>query len=235
MVPGILGGAASIYQIITGLQQQAAGKRELAALDRPVYEIPGAAKQSLGISKAMYADPRMPGQSRAESQIGQTLANYGRASRETSNPLAGLAMAQANSNRAYNDLATQSAAYQQQDQRNLQQDLGQYAQYEDQKWQMNKFAPYNEKYNEAREQIGAGQQNTFGGINGLSSVMMQMLMPQKPVDQYQIRDATGQASQAQTQNGVIAAGGKMAGDAARAAINKFGLTPQMLSQLMGAL
>lgn len=235
MVPGILGAIPSIYQFITGLNQTAQGKRDLAALERPQYEIPGAAKQSLAISKAMYADPRMPGQGRAESQIAQTLSNYAKASRETSNPLAGLAMAQANAGRSYNDLATNAAAYQQQDQRNLQQELGQYAQMQDQEWQMNKFAPYMDKYNEAREQIGGGQQNQFGGLNGMSAVMMQMLMPQKPIDQYQVRDATSAANQAQQQDSFITSAGKTVGGMARAGINKFGLTPQMLSQLMRAL
>lgn len=235
MVQGIIAALPSIYQMITGMQQAASGKRILSNLERPTYEIPGAAKQSLAVSEAMYADPRMPGQSRTESQIGQTLANYNRAARETSNPLAGLAMAQANANRGYNDLATQSAAYQRQDQQNLQQNLGQYAQYQDQKWQMNKFAPYNEKYNEGREMIGASQQNQFGAANGLSSVLMQMIMPQKPVDQYQIRQASNDASQAQVQDSFITSAGKFAGGQAQAAINKLGLTPQMLSQLMSAL
>lgn len=35
---------------------------------------------------------------------------------------------------------------------------------------MNKFAPYSMQYNEAREQVGAGQQNLFSALDRLASV-----------------------------------------------------------------
>lgn len=228
LISGAIGAVPSLFQFITGLNQTAKGKRQLAALERPIYETPGAAKQSLAISKALNANPNMPGSDLTASRISQTLSNYARASRETSNPQAGLAMAQANANRAYNDLGAQNEAYRYQNQQNLQQQLGQMAQYQDMEWQMNKFAPYMDKYNEAREMIGGGQQNQNTGLNGISSIMMNMLMPQKPVDAYQVRTANAGAGQAQAQDSFITAAGKMIGGQAQAAINRIGLTPQQI-------
>lgn len=235
MIPAaLLAAIPSIMQGIQGISQAQAGKRGLAGLERPVYDIPDAAKQQLAISEAAYADPRMPGEARANSQIGQTLSAMLRAGRDSSNPMAGLAMAQANSNRAYNDLATSSAQYQMQDQQNLQQNLGQYAQYEDQKWQLNKFSPYADKYNEYREMVGAGQQNQFSALNGLSSVAMQMLAPTKPVDTKQILAANYDAVQAQAQDSFITTVGKEVGQRTQAAVNSLGLTPQMINAIMQA-
>ena len=40
----------------------------------------------------------------------------------------------------------------------------------DLEFQMNKFAPYMQQYNEGREMVGAGATNIYGGVNGLSSL-----------------------------------------------------------------
>lgn len=232
MVQGILAAIPSLYQTITGMAQAAQGRRTLDGLERPTYEIPGAAKQSLALAQAQYADPRMPGENTANSRIAQAFSNFNSAARQTSNPLAGLAMAQANANRGYTDVAAQSAMYQRQDQQNLQQQQGQYAQYQDQAWQMNKFAPYFEKYNEAREQIGAGQQNQFSGMNGLASIAMQMLAPQKPVDQFAVRAATSDANAAQQQDSFITSAGKLIGNATQQGFQQLGLSPSQLYSLV---
>lgn len=231
MVQAVLAAIPSLYQMVKGFSQQSEGKRGLENLERPVYEIPDAAKQQLAISQAAYRDPRMPGEATAQSRIGQALSAYLRSSRDQSNPLAGLAMGLANTNRASNDLAAQSAQYQRQDQQNLQQSLQQYGQYQDQEWQLNKFAPYLDKYNEYREQIGAGEQNAFGGMNGLSSVAMQMLAPSKPIDATQVRSAASEATQAMGQDSFMTATGKMVGQKAAAA-GKLGLTPEMLQMII---
>ena len=51
--------------------------------------------------------------------------------------------------------------------------LGLKAKYRDTAWQLNEFAPYMDKYNEAREQIGAGQQNVFSALDSLSALGVQ--------------------------------------------------------------
>ena len=40
---------------------------------------------------------------------------------------------------------------------------------------MNEFAPYMDKYNEGRERIGAGQENVFGALDQMSTVMSRLL------------------------------------------------------------
>lgn len=203
----------SIFQGIQGITQMVKGKRDLNDLVRPEYEIPTAARQSLALARSAYADPRMPGESRAYDRIGGAYSNYLRASRDAGggSGLAGLAMAQANTNAAYGDLATQSANNQRQDQQNLMSNLSNYANYQDQQFQLNKFAPYAQKYNEAREMIGAGQQNTFGALNGLSSIGMQMLGGQRtPIDSSTISSAQQSAQTGISQDAFLNAAARLA-------------------------
>lgn len=183
------------------------GKKQLDGLTRPIYEIPTAAKQSLALASQAFGDPKMPGESQAYSRIGTAYSNYLRSAGDTSNSLGGLASAQANTNRAYNDLAVSSANHQEGDRARLMSNLGTYAQYQDAQFQMNQYAPYADKYNEGRERIGAGQQNLFGGLNGLSSVAMQFLAGKnaKPIDPAAISDATQSAQNSLGQDAFLKA------------------------------
>lgn len=226
----------SIFQGVQGITQMINGKKKLAGLERPTYEIPTAVRQQLALSRQAFADPMMPGEGRANSQIGASYSQGIRAARGTGNSMAGIAMMQANANDAYGNLATTSAQFQEQDRANLMSNLGTYASYQDQQWQQNKFAPYMDKYNEGREQIGAGQQNTFGSLNGLASVGMQYLSAQqmaKPVDRAQVQGANGDAQTSSLQNQFLSSAARLA----KGGINKTmqssfpGMTP---AQLMAA-
>jgi hypothetical protein len=206
----------SIFQGVQGITQMAKGKRGMDALERPTYEIPTAARQSLALSKAAFGDSRMPGENRQLDRIGLSYSNYLRGARDTGNGLAGLAMAQANTNNAYGDLATQSAAHQDRDRQGLMSNLSNYAQYQDQAWQMNKFSPYKDQYNEYREMIGAGQQNTYGALNGLSSIGMQYLAGQpKPIDASQVANANASADVSMGQDQFLRAAARLAQGAAK--------------------
>jgi len=223
----------SAFQAVAGITQMNRGKRLLEGLQRPEYDIPDAEKQSLAIANAAYQDPKMPGENVAYSRIGQTLSQFLRASRDNGNPMAGLAMAQANSNRAYNDLASQSAMHQEADRRDLMNNLETYAQYQDQKWQMNKYAPYADKYQEGRQLVGGGAQNVNTALQGLSSVALQGLMGKvAPVSAGQIADARTSAAAAQGQDSFISSAGKMIGKGAMETVNGIapGMSPQQLMQ-----
>lgn len=226
----------SIMQGVQGITQMINGKKKLAGLERPTYEIPTAVRQQLALSRQAFADPMMPGEGRANSQIGASYSQGIRAARGTGNSMAGIAMMQANANDAYGNLATTSAQFQEQDRANLMSNLGTYGAYQDQQWQQNKFSPYMDKYNEGREQIGAGQQNTFGALNGLASVGMQYLSAQqmaKPVDRAQVQGANGDAQTSSLQNKFLSSAARLA----KGGINKTmqssfpGMTP---AQLMAA-
>lgn len=203
----------SLMQGVVGITQMIKGKRTLDGLQRPNYEIPSAVRQQLALSRQAFADPMMPGEARANSQIGASFSQGLRSARGTGNSMAGIAMMQANANNAYGNLATTSAQFQEQDRANLMSNLGTFAQYQDQQWQQNKFAPYMDKYNQAREQIGAGQQNTFSALNGLSSVGMQYLSAQqtaKPVDAAQVRDMNAGAQTSSVQNQFLSSAARLA-------------------------
>lgn len=203
----------SLMQGVVGITQMIKGKRTLDGLERPNYEIPSAVRQQLALSRQAFADPMMPGEARANSQIGASFSQGLRSARGTGNSMAGIAMMQANANDAYGNLATTSAQFQEQDRANLMSNLGTFAQYQDQQWQQNKFAPYMDKYNQAREQIGAGQQNTFSALNGLSSVGMQYLSAQqtaKPVDGAQVRSMNGDAQTSSLQNQFLSSAARLA-------------------------
>lgn len=160
----------SVFQAGVGISQMMKGRRTLNSLERPVYEIPGEAQSSLTLSKQAYADPYSTGEIRAQNNIGLAAANAYANARD-GGQVGNLAPAiQARQSQGYNALQTQIEADRERRLSGLQSNLDVMAKYQDQKWQLNEFAPYSDKYNEAREQVGAGEQNLFGGLNGLSSI-----------------------------------------------------------------
>lgn len=158
------------FNLITGAIQKSRGQKQLDGLERPQYEIPKELQTALALSKANYADPRFTGQTQVENRIGQTMANAAMSAMEFGNPMDAIAGIQGESNRAYQGVAEEQARQQRDDLSNLQNMSQVMSQAKDTQWQMNKFAPYSEKYNEARERIGAGQTNIATGLQGLANV-----------------------------------------------------------------
>lgn len=170
MPPQLLAAIPGVFQSIVGINQMMQGRNTLDNLVRPVYEIPGEAQSSLTLSKQAYADPYSTGEIRGMQNIGLATSNAYANARD-GGQVSNLAPAiQARENQGYNQLQTQVEADRERRMKDLQSNLDIMAKYQDQKWQLNEFATYSDKYNEGREQIGAGQQNLFGGLNSLSSV-----------------------------------------------------------------
>jgi len=176
---GVIGALASaipsIYRTIQGTKQMNEGRQGLAGLERPIYEMPEEVQRQLAISGAAYGDPSMPGQSMMVDRNNQTTANALAASREAGNPFASIAAIQANQQAGLQTIGYQAMQYQDQQRMQYMQQLQQVAGYRDTEWQMNKFAPYSDKYNEYRDMIGAGNKNVYSGIEGMSSVAMNVL------------------------------------------------------------
>lgn len=170
-----LGAIPAIYQGIQGFNQIKQGKELLANNKRPTYEIPDEVKAALTLSKSAYADPRLAGQGQAQNQIDATVANTLQQARDFGNPMQALSSIQSNANAATNNLNVEAAKQQERDRAGLQDMLGTMAKYQDQAFQMNKFAPYEQKYQEGRQQVGAGQQNVYGALDKISSVGLSML------------------------------------------------------------
>lgn len=196
-----LGAIPAIYQGIQGFNQIKQGKELLANNPRPEYEIPDEVKAALTLSKVAYADPRLAGQGQAQNQIDATAANTVQQARDFGNPMAALASIQSNTNTATNNLNVAAAQQQERDRAGLQDMLGTMAKYQDQAFQLNKFAPYEQKYQEGRQQVGAGQQNVYGALDKISSVGLQMLSGAGGNQAINIPDLAGDAAQsaAQTQ------------------------------------
>lgn len=170
MLPALIAAVPNVFQGIVGASQMIQGRNTLKNLVRPEYEIPGEVQSALTLSKQAYGDPYSVGEVRAQNNIGLAAANAYANARD-GGQVSNLAPAiQGQQSKSYNQLQTQVEADRERRLGSLMDNLGIMAKYQDTKWQMNKFAPYSEKYNEAREQIGAGQQNVFGALNGLSSI-----------------------------------------------------------------
>lgn len=200
-----LGAIPSIYQGVVGARQLREGRRGLANLERPEYNIPTGIEQSLALAQQQAADPYMPGENIMRNRAAMATANAFRNASQAGNPMAVVGQLQANENRAMQNIGIASAEQQNADMRRLQDMYGIYAKYQDQQWQMNEFAPYAQKYNEFREQVGAGQQNIFGALDRVSAVGATFLNAYAGTGITPQPQSTGaaQAVEAQNQNSLI--------------------------------
>lgn len=137
---------------------------------RPEYKMPEEINSMLTLAQAQYQDPYSQQNLDYQRQIGAGAANAVMAGRDSGN-LAGILPAiVGQQNQGFNQAAVMQEATKERQRANLTDMLATRAKYKDLEFQMNKFAPYQDQYNEGRERIGAGQQNLFGGLNGLSSI-----------------------------------------------------------------
>lgn len=160
----------SILQAGIGISQIIGGNRQLGALKRPEYQIPGEAKAALALDQQAYADPYSTGELRAQNNIGLASANAIASARDGGNASAMAPAIQAQQSAAYNTLSTQVEADQERRRAALMSSLGMMAQYRDQAFQINKMAPYADQYAEGRQRIGAGQQNLFSALDAASTI-----------------------------------------------------------------
>jgi hypothetical protein len=182
MPPLMIAGTAlsmlpELYKTFQGIRQINQGKQGLAGLDRPEYSTPEAFKREMALSANAYANGTMPGETTMVDRANQSTANAFAQSTEAGNPFAMLAALSGQNQAAMQNIGVSSAQYQNQLQQQYQQMLGNYANYQDQEWQMNKFAPYKEKQQEYRDIYGAGQQNLYNGLSSLAGMGTRMMMP----------------------------------------------------------
>lgn len=183
-IMAIMSAVQGLFQVGTGISQQIqAGnlRKEFERLgeNRPQYQTPQEVLSSLSLIKQGFADPRMAGQSKLEDLVGLTQANTIQAGVQGGNPFAVLAASQGQADLTQQDIQTRAMQQQENDRLNLAQALNTVAQFKDQEWQMNEFAPWRDKYqftlNEYRDKLGAGAKNTFEGIGSLGSSGMSFM------------------------------------------------------------
>lgn len=204
MAPLLLAALPAVMQGVQGIGQMIAGRNKIKDLERPEYEIPAEVKQALAISRANYADPTMPGQQTMYDRNALASANAARASIEGGGGLSSLAgMAAAESQGAQN-IGIAGANFQNQQELQYQGQLQNMADYKDQQFQINELAPYTEKYNEGREQIGAGQQNLFGALGSIAKVgLAQLMNPTAPTTAEMGAQAAGDVGQTSSINRIV--------------------------------
>jgi len=191
------------------------GKNKIENLERPTYEIPNEVKQALAISRANYADPSMPGQDVMYDRNSLAASNAARAAIEGGGGISSLAGIAAAESQGAQNIGIAGANFQNQQELQYQGQLQNMANYQDQAWQINEFAPYTESYNEGREQIGAGQQNLFGALGSIAKVGLgAMMMPDAPTVQEMGAQAAGDVGKTMMINGMVQ---KMGGDFGAAA------------------
>lgn len=223
LIPAISAAASvipSLFQAGVAARQMREGRETLRNLKRPEYETPSGFMSAMALSRQAAADPYMPGEAEMRNRAAQAGSNAFANAREVGNPLAVVGQIQANQARAMQNIGIASAEQQIREERNLQDMFGVYAKYQDQEWQMNKFAPYSMQYNEAREQVGASQQNLFSALDRLSAVGSTFLSSY--VGGNGITAGAGQAAAAAqvgagTGNSVMSTAGNIVGNAYNAA------------------
>jgi DNA-binding CsgD family transcriptional regulator len=158
-----------------GLRQQKEAKRGLEGLERPEYQTPEEISRLLNISQNRYADKFMPGQGGYMDRIEQQAANAFTQSSEAGNPFALIANIQGQAGQQLEQVNTQAMNMQLQNEKEYQKALQIMAGQKDQEWQLNKFAPYSDKYNEYRDMFGAAKKNIYGGLDSLSGIATGMI------------------------------------------------------------
>jgi len=169
----IAGGALNLGKSIVGMVQTARASKGINRLmaQQPTYKRPEEYETMLAMRQKMAAQGKLPGQAYMEENIGQAAATARGAAREGAisstsyqksvGDIFGKQM------QAYQDLAMQSAQWQQQQKENLAQTYQQGAQYSDTEWEQNKLRPWEIGMQQYQSQKQAGAQNLFGGLEGM--------------------------------------------------------------------
>jgi len=169
-----ISGLTNIGQALYGGFQARRARRGLEDLrrNRPIYETPEAATQALGLSRQM-AYGEMPGRTYTEERLGRTTAagvrNIGRMAPSSSAALGAVTDVYGRQLEAERDLGYNAALWRAQMMQNYQAQLGQMAGYQDQAFNLNQWIPYQQQMNELQSQRMVGQQNLWGGIQGLAN------------------------------------------------------------------
>lgn len=164
----------AIAQSVTGMIQGGKAKNILNDLQRPAFNIPTAATESLNQARMNASTMQMAGQTQAEQGLNQTAANalYNINQNATSAPEALAAMVGVYGNQmgAQNQLSMQAARDYNARQRELVGALDKYSGWQAKEWDYNVNQPFQEKAMAARALAGAGMNNKFQALKGLSGI-----------------------------------------------------------------
>lgn len=166
--------APSILQGIQGARQNKQANDMLANIERPTFNIPSAATESLGISRNLASSFQMPGQAQAEQALNQQFAgtanNAINTASSSAEALAALVGANANRMNAQTNLAGQAEQSYMNRQMNLQNNLASYANWQQQAWDWNMRDKFLTDSATASAMKQAGQTNMFNALSNVAGV-----------------------------------------------------------------
>jgi hypothetical protein len=174
----------------TGVAQGLGGAGMLATNKRPEYSIPPAMQAALAQSQrmSMMNSPAFEQQLQFNSMAAQTAMQ---AAQQSNNLSGALALIQAQQQKGVMDATTQNQQFMIGRQDKYNQDLQNYAAYQDQQWQMNEFAPYAQKRQIGEDLIGAGIENFTSSASGIGSGMTALMGDGKQMLNAQAQTALG--------------------------------------------
>ena len=154
-------GAVGLGQVIGGA---------FSSAKRPEYKMPEAVRQSLALAKMNVANPYSPGYSQAKAESDLTAANQLQAAQQQGNPMEAIQTIAGAQQKANRDLQMYNEQDQKSDVSNLQGELAKVAQAQDLMFQMNEFAPYQDKSQQSKNMIGGGLENIFAAGSQFTSM-----------------------------------------------------------------
>jgi hypothetical protein len=157
----------SLAQGLFGSTQYKRGKKMLAGLERPTYEIPSEIKQNLTQAQlqALEGLPAEQKQSFVEN-IQRAMTSGQQALTERGLGVAGASGLVQQQIDAYKGLMGQDVAARQANLENLASARGTMASFKERAFDINQMQPFLQQQEQAQQMMGAGQQNIGGAISG---------------------------------------------------------------------
>ena len=190
-----IGAISGLAQVGFGIADRIKGKRKLkeatSFFEENKYDIPPAAKASLGVAERQAQGFRLPGEDIRRAQISQATAGgvgaAQQAATSSSDVLSVLSGLYGQQQTAEQNLAISGAERYDANQAQLQKSLGMMAGYEDVEWQQNVLAPYQQMLGQAEAFSSRGGAGIGAGISGIGATgagMMQMQGEQGRFDEW---------------------------------------------------
>jgi len=165
--------ALGLTKGVLGIFQAAKASKGLRNLQQPQYQTPESLTQMGNLARQMASATEMPGQRQVEDKLGQTQAEgVSNAMKFATSALAGQNAAEnlaSKKMQAIQDLGGMFAEYKSKRQQDLMNVMGQEAQDQQTKWNLNEYQPYQIKKNELTDQRQQGWNNMFGGVDSALS------------------------------------------------------------------
>lgn len=178
-VPIALSALSSVPNWIAGFKQNQQAKELEKSLQRPDFEIPEAAKQALQSAQNQAGMTRLPGQSAVEGSLNQNTANQldtiERMGPGGATSLNAAGQVYGGQQKATTDLGIAAAGNWNQNQANLQNQLGRMGEWENQQWNWNERLPYENQATAIRalnegsmRNFDSGAKDLFGGAANIA-------------------------------------------------------------------